>query len=211
MAKACMVIVLLAFPTSASAHQLNVFARVDGTAIRGKAYFRGGAPAQKVTVTALDPAGKELGRTATDEQGQFVLEVHWRCDHRLVVETPDGHGGEYTIHAAELPEGLPAENLPGDPTADIASVPAKDPAAAPPAAKAASDGQLLAEIRGLREQLAQYEARTRFRDVLGGIGYILGLSGVAFYVVGSRKQAAGSRQPAELQGSESPSCGEPEP
>jgi nickel transport protein len=50
-------------------------------------------------------------------------------------------------------------------------------------------GQALGrQIRGLREQMEGYEEKTRFRDVLGGIGYIVGVAGIAFYFLGRRQQ-----------------------
>ena len=72
----------------ASAHELNVFAYVEGTTIHGKAYFRGGSAGPERAVIARDPAGKELARTTTDEQGKFSLEARVRCDHVL-----DGRDG----------------------------------------------------------------------------------------------------------------------
>lgn len=47
-------------------------------------------------------------------------------------------------------------------------------------------GQLLAEVAALRDQLHEYEQRVRLRDILGGIGYIVGIAGLAFYFLGVR-------------------------
>jgi nickel transport protein len=43
------------------------------------------------------------------------------------------------------------------------------------------------QIRPLREQLEAYESKTRLHDTLGGIGYIVGIAGIAFYFMGRRK------------------------
>ena len=43
------------------------------------------------------------------------------------------------------------------------------------------------QVRPLREQLEAYEEKVRARDVIGGIGYILGAAGIAFYFLGVRK------------------------
>ncbi len=150
-------------PVPVRAHTLHVFAHVQGkTFITGKAYFGGGTAAQGVPVVALDPAGKELGRTTTDAQGQFSLEARDRCDHKLVVATDDGHGAEYTIHAAEL-------------------------AAAPGDDRAALGEQIVL----LRDQLDQYQQRLSLRDLLGGIGYILGITGVACYFLAAKRSRHG--------------------
>lgn len=185
---------MLAMPRPALAHKLNVFAHVEGTAIRGNAYFRGGTPAQKVQVTALDGAGHELGRATTDSEGNFTLDARTRCDHRLIVDTGDGHGGEYTVRAAELPASLP----PGEPQSAAAQgssppgerkpVVPQDPAGTSLAPSLVAEIQALSrQVVELREQLAQYDAQVRFRDLLGGLGYILGLTGAAFFVLGAKR------------------------
>jgi nickel transport protein len=57
------------------------------------------------------------------------------------------------------------------------------------AARHTEGGQALGrQIRGLREQIEGYEEQVRFRDVLGGIGYIFGVAGIAFYFLGRRQQ-----------------------
>jgi hypothetical protein len=42
------------------------------------------------------------------------------------------------------------------------------------------------EVATLRRQLAGYEQTTRIRDVLGGLGYLAGIAGAAFYFLGRR-------------------------
>jgi nickel transport protein len=199
-------LVLLA-PTPAWAHKLNVFVHVEGKTILGNAYFPGGTHAQNVSVVALDPAGKELGRTNTDEEGKFKLDARFRCDHRLIFDAGEGHGREYTVAAAKLPNGLPPrDGVPAtiDPPAD---------APLPPATKSIAttindDTSLATKIDVLKEQvvqlqekISQSEERLWLRDILGGIGYILGLSGAAFYFLGSRR---GCKSAATGHGSSSP-------
>jgi hypothetical protein len=40
----------------------------------------------------------------------------------------------------------------------------------------------------LRRQLDRYEHTLRLRDVLGGIGYIFGIMGLLFFVLGRRSR-----------------------
>jgi len=213
---------VLLLPESAAAHQLYVFAYAEGRVIHGEAYFRGHIPAQNLTVQVLDPAGKELGRTQTDEQGKFTFETSRQCDHRLVVKTPDGHQAEFVVKAAELSAVEAPAELAGSGAmsggevmsggesssgseAAVASPPADEkttgearhamPATATrpaetvsqPVALSARIESLQAQIGQLRQQLDEYEKTVRLRDVLGGIGYILGLAGVAFYFLGVRR------------------------
>lgn len=185
------IVALALLPGTARAHQMYLFAQVDGPAIRGEVYFRGRHPACDVAVTAFDPAGEVIGRAETDQQGKFRLAARFCCDHRLVADTGDGHGAEFIVKAALLPQDLPARGGTPETSPRPAGLPDVTPAAndGPPASpNAAQWASLRAEIAELRGQLQDHEQRTRFRDVLGGIGYILGIAGVAFYLLGIKKQ-----------------------
>lgn len=174
---------LLALAGPAAAHKLNVFARVEGRSIEGKAYYRGGGPAEGAAIAAYGPSGEELGRTTADAEGRFSLPAAVRCDHRLVADAGGGHAGEFQLSASELPADLPPANLPA---ATAPAPPAEVPNAGP-ADATAELAALRAQVVALREQLEGYEAQVRFRDVLGGIGFLLGAMGLAIYV-GSRRR-----------------------
>jgi len=184
----------------ALAHDIRMSARVEGRQIVGKVYVRGGGTVAGAKVTAFDPNNRELGGTQTDEQGLFRLPVRRRCDHRLLADTGDGHGAEYLIKASLLPEDLPSgDDASGPSLAQPQQLPAvedtttgraADAASQAPATATESDAsvkQLRAEIDDLRQQLDQYRQRVRLLDVLGGIGYILGLTGIAYYWLALRR------------------------
>ena len=183
-----MVALVLLSPSPAWAHKLNVFASAQGKTIEGKAYFRGGAPAQGVAVTAFSPAGEVIGKTRTDEQGRFAIEARFRCDHRILVDTGDGHGGEYLLPGSALPKELPGKE--GKQPEDVSS-PVSAAVLLPQRTMSVSADQLdslRAEIVRLEEQLNAYEDRVRMTDILGGIGYIVGITGAAYYYLGSRRK-----------------------
>ena len=172
-------LVLLACASSALAHSMYVFAEVDGTTIRGKAYFRGNIPARGMTVTAFDPAGERLGQTKTDQQGRFTLMARFRCDHRLVVDTGDGHGAEFKVVAAQLPEDLPPRGgtsgsiQRNDVGPDSRTTQSPDPAEAdaPGVAPTASGHvplePLLVEIRELRKEIGRLDQSSAIRADIG--------------------------------------------
>ena len=174
-------------------HRLKVFATVEGRKISGYAYFPGGGRAAGVTVVATAPDGSELGRATTNEKGEFEMTATRRCDHTLVAETLDGHKATFVVEAADLPEDLP-------PLAGGAPAERKEtPAPAPPSVESTDAGELkklveeavARELRPLREQLDALEARRRVQDIIGGIGYIVGVCGVVFYLLARRKAPRG--------------------
>lgn len=150
---------------SALAHQVRVSAHARGEMIHGQVKLGSGAAAEGATVTAFDSAGRQIGRTTTDGQGEFSIRARSRCDHRLVIDTGDGHGAEYLVPAAQLSESLP-----------------------PGGGLEAIHNRLIR----LQQRLDEYEQKIRLRDVLGGIGYIVGIAGIAFYFLGVRRRRAGS-------------------
>ena len=44
------------------------------------------------------------------------------------------------------------------------------------------------QLAGLRADLDRYKNELRLRDVLGGVGYILGIMGIVFYFLGVRRK-----------------------
>jgi nickel transport protein len=184
-------IVLLLFPASAFAHKLYIYPEsIEGGTIHGRAYFPGDLPAQHIEVIVRNASGRELGRTTTDDKGKFTVPARQREDLVLVAETPDGHTGTYTIHAAELPDKASAgstasEN--GEQAQPSPAVPSSMPAKSTTkeievAAIRDQLTELDSQIKMLRRQVSDAEERLRFRDILGGIGFIVGLAGVAYYM-----------------------------
>lgn len=179
----------------ALAHKMKLFATAEGAVVTGYVYFSPGGQAQDAMVTAATPDGTTVFQGRTNEQGEFRFEALRRADHVIAADGGDGHDTRFTIRAAELPESLPAGPQPGAaapapppgaPAAATAAVPAASP---PPADLAALIEQAVArQVRPLREQLDAYEESVRWHDMLGGIGYIVGLAGLAY---GYAARAAG--------------------
>lgn len=179
--------------TPAYAHKLNVFAYAEGSTIRGEVYARGGETVHEAAVTIYGPDGAKLGETKTDHDGKFALEASFRCDHRIVVDGGGGHLAEFTLAGGELPESLPPKSTRAEPPeTPVAAL--ELPKSAPSSDLPVDQEQLLAQLASLERQIVQlrkqldgYEAKVRWHDVLGGLGYILGLMGLAYYFLGRKK------------------------
>ena len=188
--RAVFLAVALGVALPAFGHRLKVFAMAEGRKISGYVYFPGGGRAVGVTVRALAPDGSELARATTNEKGEFELVAQHRCDHTIVAETPDGHKASFVVEASELPDDLPplggAPGKPKKPAAAQAAPAARTPVQGAALKELVSEA-VAKELRPLREQLEAYEAKRRLHDIIGGIDYILGISGVAFYLLGKRR------------------------
>lgn len=174
---------------TAHAHKIKVFATAEGAAIRGYVYLPGGGRAQGVAVVLQDGSGAKLAEATTNRKGEFQFEAKTRSDHRIVVDTLDGHRATFLVEAVDLADDLPAANGPvalpaeADPGGKTGPPPAGD------AARTASIAELKQQVRQLAAQIERAEEKRRFQDILGGIGYVLGLAGIAFYFLGTRRKA----------------------
>ena len=198
------VVLLVASPCYA--HKINVFATVEGETIVGYAYSSGGERIRHQTVILQNSQGEDIEKMTTNENGEFSFTVTQRDDYRVVMELADGHRASFTITADEFSETLP----PAIPEVESAKT-GEESLDAPTASESTEETQTTTflpqqgipleelkriidtsvsrQIRPLREQLEAYEAKIRLHDTLGGIGYIVGISGIVFYVLGMRKQA----------------------
>jgi len=182
---------MLVFAASpAHAHKLKVFAAPVGAQIEGSAYFVGGGPARGARVVVETTGGQPLVTLQADEEGRFAYSATMRADQVIVVDAGDGHSARFTIAAGDLPESVaPPPGMP----APAAGVPAS-PVAAAQAGVPLEDlvGQAVArQVRPLREQLNAYEDQVRLRDIMGGIGYILGIAGLTMWFRSRRREGAG--------------------
>lgn len=184
---------IVALPLAAQAHRLNVFASTDGAVIQGTVYFQGMIPARKAPVTVLDPDGALLAETVADDAGRFAFEATRRVDHRIIADLQDGHRAAFVVPAAQLPPSLSAPSLPAPAEANdgatATTVAEATPQAEPPgtAIEAIVEAAVARHVGPLREQIAAYEDKIRWHDVLGGIGYIVGMTGLAFYFLARRR------------------------
>ncbi|MDD3518337.1 MAG: hypothetical protein PHQ14_08310 [Chromatiales bacterium] len=186
-----LLLALLLAGLPAQAHLLKVFAYAEGAQIEGNAYFAGGGKAGGAHIQIFAGDDRLLAEPAPDAEGNFRYTARERIDHRIVANTGDGHRAEWTITAEQLPPTLPA---PGG-AANVASMPAAEKSAGVPATTADDSvtnvtadeiearvaRAVAAQLRPLREELQRHDEQVRLRDVLGGIGYILGLAGLVLW------------------------------
>lgn len=191
----------LLFSNSAMAHNIIADAYVEGTTIEGEVGFSNGDPALDAPVTIKDSAGNILGQTTTDADGIFYYQATAPIDHHIEVNAGAGHVAKLFVPAADLS----AIEMQSEPQAQMASkgaeakpvMDAMQEASATPAVQSISPEELTTlieasvakqvsqqvakQIKPLRKQILQYENKVRLQDTLGGLGYILGLTGLAMW------------------------------
>lgn len=183
-----LLLVALLLPLSAQAHKLSIFAWPEGSEIHGEVKFSGDRQAKHVAITVQNAADSTvLAKTVCDEQGDFhvalpehVLKSH--PDLLFVANGGEGHRGEWLLPAKEYAEE---------------AVSSLSTAAPSSSSGAAVDEQVLRRIvaeevrKGLspvRKALAESrDHEPELHDILGGIGWIIGLIGIAAWAQSRRK------------------------
>ena len=181
-------------PLTANAHKLRIFAWPEADIIYGETAFSGDRKPKNAEITVQDAASHTvLLSTRTDEQGKFSFKVPRKAvvehlDLLLVVNAGEGHRGEWPMPAAEYLNLSSTPNTTGV-TESPPTVTKKVPSsAAETATTFVIDEQLLRrivaeELENKLTPLIRILAKSKdnspdLQDILGGIGYILGLAGL---------------------------------
>lgn len=185
----------------AAAHKIKCFAAADGDVVAGYAWLAGGARPRDVPFRVYDPEGKLLFEGTTDSQGEFSFTPTRSCDHRVEVEAGPGHLAQFLVKAADLPAGLgPVDNSSSPSTAKAQSSMAGevDPAETSETKTSPAVGPdwdvlisraVSREIAPLRRELAEFKEKRRWQDIIAGVGYLVGLAGVAGFFLSRRISA----------------------
>lgn len=177
-------LLLLGAPATALAHKVNVFAWVEGDRVHTESRFSRGKAVNRGRIIVYDLRGEKLLEGETDAEGRFSFPAPGKAGLRIELLAAAGHRAEWTVEPEELGgEAAP----PGAEPIREASAAAPDPVTASEIRRVvdqALDRKLDPVIRMLAETR---EPGPSVTEVLGGIGYILGLAGVAAYVQ-SRKR-----------------------
>ncbi|MCP4665041.1 MAG: hypothetical protein GY849_01640 [Deltaproteobacteria bacterium] len=196
----CLAILLLA-AGPATAHRVVVFAWVEGDIVHVEGKFAGGKRVKAGKVTVLDLQGNRLSEGRIDGQGRFSFKAPQKRALKIVLEAGMGHRGEWILSSEDIQGARPEK----EGTAPVANSGRTGPKMGGPglvsAGRARPDEMELAVERALDKKLGPImkmlsetkEEEASLKDILGGIGYILGLMGVAAYFHYRRRSADGKK------------------
>lgn len=155
------------------AHKVKLFATGEGEIIKGYAYFVGGGPVVNSSVRVKTATGQLIGEVVTDGSGQFLYPKGEQPTYVFELVTADGHRADYEVNFVR--SKVSAESVPK--SQEVISDVENEHRYCQEEL-----GQLEQQIAELRAQLNGYEDKVRWHDVLGGIGYILGIMGIIGYL-----------------------------
>jgi nickel transport protein len=188
-------ITLFSLPITANAHKLRVFAWVEGDVIVGETAFSGKRKPKDAEITVQNGANQTvLLTTRTDDLGKFSFAipeqaVQQQLDLLIVVNAGEGHRGEWPLPVGEYlgKESVQINTTPKIPTPSKTTKQSIQ-----------TDHQVLRrivaeeldkKIRPLNKKLAEtQDDKPDMRDILGGIGYILGLAGLLAWLKAKKQK-----------------------
>ncbi|MCG8383576.1 MAG: cobalt ABC transporter permease [Gammaproteobacteria bacterium] len=179
----------LLITTHTLAHNIIGFVYTEGWEIEGEIGFSDGQLAPpNALVEVFDPDGKKLGETRTKTNGTFHYTATSVIAHHFKANLGSGHAIELILEAQALPDAPSSRDKSALNTAPTTSLHTDS------AGNLNEDQlkQLISEavsrqVTPLRRDLINYQNQAKWHDVLGGIGYILGIFGLAAWLT-ARKQ-----------------------
>jgi nickel transport protein len=185
-------VALLLCATAAHAHRVVVFAWVEGDAVHTESSFSNGRAVQGGTVEVYDDTDSKLLTGITDDQGRFAFPVPARGDLKVVVYAGMGHTAHWILTVDKIDRIADPDTDPAPPISTGAPSGVAEHAASAPHAGAVScvDAKAVEQIvrNALDNRFAALEVRlaaqrpSPWREVVAGLGYILGLVGLAAYM-----------------------------
>lgn len=185
-------LVLLIFLSSAAlAHKVNLFAYAEDGMVYTESYFSDGKKVMNSTVEVFDVKKNKLLLTGkTDKNGEFSFKIPQATGLRIVLTASMGHKNDYLLSEDEVRDAL------GTGEASEKSLPEsveREKKETPPKSMTPIyDNQLeflieqavekkTAPIMRKLIKIEKQIQKPSLQEILGGIGYILGLMGIGIY------------------------------
>ena len=186
-------LIIIMMDVSAFAHKVNIFAYVDGDKVYTESYFNDGKKCVDSKIEVFDNQGNKLLEGLTDEDGMFSFEIPSEDvvdgGLKVVLTASMGHRAEYIIPANEPRgvTGLIKEKIEERVSAVSPEVSLLDLKEIQSIIENTLDEKLKPIIGEMREIKKSQEDRILPTEIIGGVGYIIGIFGIIAYFL-SRKR-----------------------
>ncbi|MBW1847606.1 MAG: hypothetical protein JRJ27_10775 [Deltaproteobacteria bacterium] len=198
----CLIFIFFLYASPVSAHRATIFAWIDGDTVHTQSKFSGGRKAVGAQVEVYDANGHKLLSGKTDNNGDFSFKLPKKTALKIVLQAGSGHHAEWKISAEEIEEASgkkafyeeknPKVAVNSSQTAEtdpIEESPKKIVTLEYNELKKMIDESLDKKLAPIIKILADtYNRGPDIRDIIGGIGYIIGLVGIALYVANRRNK-----------------------
>jgi nickel transport protein len=185
-------LLLLLAPVRVLAHKVTVFAWVEGDTVHTESKFSGGREAKDARIEVYDAAGEKLLEGRTDDQGRFAFKPPRPEALRIVLIAGTGHQNEWRLAAEEFTDApaatAPAASIAAPPPPSTSQAETGTPTLTPGEFQTLIDQALDRKLAPIMHHLVALDKGPSVSDILGGIGYIIGLVGLGAYLQSRRKR-----------------------
>jgi nickel transport protein len=171
-------IILIGSHVPALAHKVMIFAWVEGDTVFTESKFSGGKKVLHAPVVIFDKDGKKLLEGKTDNKGEFSFKIPKVSDLRIVLNAAMGHKAEWTVPESEIREAgaIVEKKSTPEPSGPIAVGLSKEEV------QKIVEDSLDKKLRPIVRMMTESKnTKPSLTEIIGGIGYIFGLMGVALY------------------------------
>ena len=186
---------------AAQAHKVIASVFPSGTAVEGEIGFSNGDMAADTLVEIFDRQGNKIDEIRTDSDGFFVYTPSRKVDLVFRADLGAGHVAEASFDIADLTGIAGAGSIDAVSSDDSANITVDGAVVGDNATKTAitrEQEEVIAaivrdELRPLRREITAYKEKNDLQSILGGIGYIFGFFGIAYYLAARRLRAKATK------------------
>ena len=183
-------LIIIMMDVSVFAHKVNIFAYVEEDKVYTESYFNDGKKCIDSKIEVFDNQGNKLLEGLTDKEGEFSFEVPSEDgDLKIVLTVSMGHRAEYSISADEIMGSVGLIKEENEEPVSIVSPETSlvDLKEIQSIIEDTLDEKLKPIIREMKEIKKSQEDKISPTEIIGGIGYIIGIFGIIAYFL-SRKR-----------------------
>jgi len=188
-----LILIMLLTALPAAAHKVVLYAYVEGGQIVAEASYGDGSAVKEGKIKMFDESGQLLKEGVTNEKGISRLNIPAKTNLKLKLEAGMGHQAQYTINKSQLPDlqkniSKSKENSQSQSQLEETSSKTMDGISEKKLRTIVSQ-ELDKKISPLNKKIVQIEndKGPGITEIIGGIGYIFGLMGLALYFKKGRK------------------------
>ncbi len=181
-----MTLIFIFFAYNSDAHKLNIYAYHDGDMVHAEGYFADGSRCKNCTVEVYDKnTGRAITEGKTDNNGKFSFRMPEAASLRLVLKAGAGHQAEYNLSLKKeqpqdtkrLKEGISKEVQNKSSLDKQKCLSSEDIEVIVSQAIDRKIQPLLNQIALMHKEIG----RVGIIEIIGGIGYIVGIMGIIMY------------------------------
>ncbi len=174
------------------AHKISAFVDVEDGNVSLVSYFSDGTPAKNAKVTVYDSKGNVVLTGRTNKEGEFDFKVKKSGKYRAVVLAELGHRAvvDFTVGT---PAASSESKTTGNAETKTTAQSSMNSTALPPSAEEFRK-VLREELRPIHREILKIEeaqSSISYKDVIGGLGWILGIFGAAMFGYCYRRRESG--------------------